>query len=140
MKNIKSMDLNLLKALDALLDERNVTRAAARLGLTQPALSGMLTRLRESFGDPLFARSQRGTASSAAGAASRDACQAGARRNRRAAPATFLQSGHRTTDLLHRRDGRCRCCCPIPSALNGTRTACTSLISASRERAATEPA
>ncbi|MEN1783294.1 helix-turn-helix domain-containing protein, partial [Pseudomonas aeruginosa] len=58
MKNIKSMDLNLLKALDALLDERNVTRAAARLGLTQPALSGMLTRLRESFGDPLFARSQ----------------------------------------------------------------------------------
>ena len=52
------MDLNLLKALDALLDERNVTRAA-RLGLTQPALSGMLTRLRESFGDPLFARSQR---------------------------------------------------------------------------------
>lgn len=47
MKNIKSMDLNLLKALDALLDERNVTRAAARLGLTQPALSGMLTRLRE---------------------------------------------------------------------------------------------
>ena len=60
MKNIKSMDLNLLKALDALLDERNVTRAAARLGLTQPALSGMLTRLRESFGDPLFARSQRG--------------------------------------------------------------------------------
>ncbi len=39
MKNIKSMDLNLLKALDALLDERNVTRAAARLGLTQPALT-----------------------------------------------------------------------------------------------------
>lgn len=60
MKNIKSMDLNLLKALDALLDEHNVTRAAARLGLTQPALSGMLTRLRESFGDPLFARSRQG--------------------------------------------------------------------------------
>ena len=58
MKNIKSMDLNLLKALDALLDERNVT-GGGRLGLTQPALSGMLTRLRESFGDPLFARSQR---------------------------------------------------------------------------------
>nr|MBK4237315.1 LysR family transcriptional regulator [Enterobacter hormaechei] len=60
MKDIKSMDLNLLKALDVLLDERNVTRAAARLGLTQPALSGMLARLRESFGDPLFARAQRG--------------------------------------------------------------------------------
>ncbi|MDX7707289.1 LysR family transcriptional regulator [Aeromonas caviae] len=50
----------MLKALDALLDERNVTRAAARLGLTQPAMSGMLTRLRDSFGDPLFARAQRG--------------------------------------------------------------------------------
>ena len=60
MKDIRSMDLNLLKALDALLDECNVTRAAARLGLTQPAMSGMLTRLRESFGDPLFARAQRG--------------------------------------------------------------------------------
>nr|WP_255662496.1 LysR family transcriptional regulator [Acidovorax sp. D4N7] len=54
------MDLNLLKALDALLQECNVTRAAARLGLTQPAMSGMLTRLRESFGDPLFVRAQRG--------------------------------------------------------------------------------
>lgn len=54
------MDLNLLKALDALLDERSVTRAAQRLSLTQPAVSGMLTRLRESFGDPLFVRSQRG--------------------------------------------------------------------------------
>ncbi|MCT9811976.1 LysR family transcriptional regulator [Acidovorax sp. Be4] len=60
MKDIRSMDLNLLKALDALLDECNVTRAATRLGLTQPAMSGMLTRLRESFGDPLFARAQRG--------------------------------------------------------------------------------
>lgn len=60
MRDIKSIDLNLLRALDALLDERNVTRAAARLGLTQPAMSGMLTRLRESFGDPLFARARRG--------------------------------------------------------------------------------
>ncbi len=60
MKDIKTLDLNLLKALDALLDERNVTRAAAKLGVTQPAMSGMLTRLRETFGDPLFARAQRG--------------------------------------------------------------------------------
>lgn len=60
MRDIKNVDLNLLKALDALLDERNVTRAAARLSLTQPAMSGMLTRLRESFNDPLFVRSQRG--------------------------------------------------------------------------------
>lgn len=54
------IDLNLLKTMDALLDERNVTRAAQRLSLTQPAVSAMLTRLRESFGDPLFIRTQRG--------------------------------------------------------------------------------
>lgn len=58
--DIRNLDLNLLKALDALLDERSVTRAAQRLALTQPAVSGMLTRLRESFNDPLFVRAQRG--------------------------------------------------------------------------------
>lgn len=58
--DLRTLDLNLLKALAALLDERNVTRAAARLGVSQPAMSGILTRLRESFDDPLFARSQRG--------------------------------------------------------------------------------
>lgn len=60
MPDIRTLDLNLLKAFDALLDERNVTRAAARLALTQPAVSGMLTRLRENFDDPLFVRTQRG--------------------------------------------------------------------------------
>lgn len=60
MKDLKHLDLNLLKALDALLDERHVTRAAHRLGLSQPAMSAILTRLRDSFGDPLFVRAQRG--------------------------------------------------------------------------------
>jgi len=60
MADIRTLDLNLLRALDALLDERSVTRAAARLGLTQPAVSGALARLREAFGDPLFVRTQRG--------------------------------------------------------------------------------
>ena len=60
MRDIRSLDLNLLKAFNALLDEGNVTRAAERLGLTQPAVSGMLGRLRESFDDPLFVRTQRG--------------------------------------------------------------------------------
>jgi DNA-binding transcriptional LysR family regulator len=60
MKDLTALDLNLLRALDALLDECNVTRAAARLGVTQPAMSGMLARLRETFGDPLFVRAQRG--------------------------------------------------------------------------------
>jgi LysR family nod box-dependent transcriptional activator len=49
------LDLNLLVALDALLDERNTTRAAARLSVSQSAISGMLARLREYFEDPLLA-------------------------------------------------------------------------------------
>lgn len=60
MRDIRALDFNLLRTLDALLDERSVTRAAQRLGLTQPAVSGMLARLRESFEDPLFVRTQRG--------------------------------------------------------------------------------
>jgi len=54
--DIRTLDLNLLKTLDALLDERSVTRAASRLSLTQPAVSGMLNRLRDYFDDPLFIR------------------------------------------------------------------------------------
>ncbi|UCB29966.1 LysR family transcriptional regulator [Duffyella gerundensis] len=60
MKTLNQLDLNLLKALAMLLDERNVTRAAQRLGVTQPAMSAMLNRLRDAFGDPLFIRAQRG--------------------------------------------------------------------------------
>jgi DNA-binding transcriptional LysR family regulator len=58
--DIKSLDLNLLKGFDALYHERSVTRAAKQLCLTQPAVSGMLLRLRNNFGDPLFVRTQRG--------------------------------------------------------------------------------
>jgi DNA-binding transcriptional LysR family regulator len=58
--DIKSLDLNLLKGFDALYRERSVTRAAELLCLTQPAVSGMLLRLRNNFGDPLFVRAQRG--------------------------------------------------------------------------------
>ena len=53
MSDIRGIDLNLLIVLDALLDERSVTRAAARLGYTQPTISGMLARLRDLFADPL---------------------------------------------------------------------------------------
>ncbi len=60
MNNISSLDLNLLKALDALLDELNVTRAAMKLSLTQPAVSSMLNRLRINFNDPLFTRAPHG--------------------------------------------------------------------------------
>ena len=57
---LAGIDLNLLTSLDALLDERNVTRAARRLGVTQPAVSHNLRRLRELLGDPLLVRTPRG--------------------------------------------------------------------------------
>lgn len=50
----KGLDLNLLLALDVMLDERSVTRAALRLNLSQPAMSAALARLREYFGDSLL--------------------------------------------------------------------------------------
>lgn len=53
---LRQFDLNLLVAFDVLLEERNVTRAAERLSLSQPAMSGMLSRLRHSFGDELLVR------------------------------------------------------------------------------------
>ncbi len=57
--NIRNIDLNLLVALDALLSERSVSRAAVRLHLSQPATSAVLARLRELFGDALLLRSSR---------------------------------------------------------------------------------
>lgn len=55
-KSPGKLDLNLLVALDALLEERNVTKAAYRLQLTQPALSASLARLRSHFDDELLTR------------------------------------------------------------------------------------
>ncbi|QIG99365.1 LysR family transcriptional regulator [Bradyrhizobium sp. 6(2017)] len=54
--NLNSLDLNLLVALDALLREANVSRAAMRLNLSQPATSHALQRLRDLIGDPLLVR------------------------------------------------------------------------------------
>ncbi len=58
--HLASIDLNLLVVFDALVAEGHVTRAAERIGLTQPAVSHALNRLRALFGDPLFVRSPRG--------------------------------------------------------------------------------
>lgn len=54
--NLSTFDLNLLRVLDALLREQNVSRAAERLALSQPAVSNALGRLRELLGDPLLVR------------------------------------------------------------------------------------
>jgi len=58
--NVLDVDLNLLRVLDAVLRERSVTGAASRLGLTQPAVSNALARLRRTLDDPLFVRTPRG--------------------------------------------------------------------------------
>ncbi|GAY22102.1 MULTISPECIES: LysR family transcriptional regulator [Sphingobium] len=57
---LTQFDINLLRALDVLLQEKSVTRAARRLFVTQPAASGSLQRLREIFQDPLLIRVGRG--------------------------------------------------------------------------------
>ena len=54
--NIEGFDLNLLKALVAIYEERQITAAADRLGITQPGLSHVLSRLRAAFADELFIR------------------------------------------------------------------------------------
>lgn len=53
---VRDIDLNLLRALDAVLEEQSVTRAAVRLGLSQPAMSASLGKLRRHFGDELLTR------------------------------------------------------------------------------------
>ena len=59
VRSLAGVDLNLLKALDALLQERSVTRAANRLSLTQPTVSAALARLRLLFNDELLVKSGR---------------------------------------------------------------------------------
>ena len=54
--NFAALDLNLLRVLDAMFDERNTSRAGARVGLSQPAVSAALARLRHATGDDLFVR------------------------------------------------------------------------------------
>ena len=56
--NIRNKDLNLLTVFVGIAEELNLSRASARLGLSQPG--AMLSRLRDQFDDPLFVRGQRG--------------------------------------------------------------------------------
>jgi DNA-binding transcriptional LysR family regulator len=55
-----SLDLNLLRVFDVVMSERNLTRAASRLAMTQPAVSNALRRLRDSLGDELLIRTAHG--------------------------------------------------------------------------------
>ena len=59
-RELSRIDLNLLISLQVLLEEQNVSRAAERLFITQPAMSKTLARLREVFDDALFTRSSHG--------------------------------------------------------------------------------
>ena len=60
MKTSRTLDLNLIRVFDALIEERNVHRAGLRLGLTQSAVSHALNRLRHHLGDELFVRTRAG--------------------------------------------------------------------------------
>src|SRR5262245_63294858 len=57
--NLTAFDLNLLLVFEAMMAERHVTRAGQRIGLSQPAVSAALSRLRATFRDDLFVRSGR---------------------------------------------------------------------------------
>ncbi|WP_143290324.1 LysR family transcriptional regulator, partial [Burkholderia pseudomallei] len=60
IQNLRQLDLNLLLVFDALMQEQNLSRAAIRLHMSQPAVSNALTRLRQQLGEPLFTRTARG--------------------------------------------------------------------------------
>ena len=60
MADITKLDAKLLVAFTAVMEEQSVTRAAQRLNMTQQGLSGVLQRMRDLFGDPLFVREARG--------------------------------------------------------------------------------
>ena len=60
MSNLRNFDLNLLLAFDVLMQERNVTRAAERMFVTQSAMSHTLHRLRQQLDDPLLVKTPSG--------------------------------------------------------------------------------
>ena len=116
--HLQRLDLNLLVALDALIAERNVTRAAERLGLSQPAVSHALARLRKALGDPLLVRAPRGMeltprAQAIAAPLARalgDIAAAVARRRRSTLPAPPAASGSPPT--ITSNAFYCRSCLP----------------------------
>jgi DNA-binding transcriptional LysR family regulator len=84
MNDLSELNLNLLLSLEALLAETNVTRAARRLGVTQPTMSRALRRLREQLGDELLVRSGQGLVRTLRGERIHDALRDGLQALRRA--------------------------------------------------------
>ena len=75
MDNLRGIDINLIMVLDSVLTERNLTRAGEAIGLTQPAVSGSIAKLRKIIGDPLLVRSGRSFELTERAQAVVDACQ-----------------------------------------------------------------
>lgn len=102
MNDLRSVDLNLLVVLDALLAEAHVTRAARRLGLSQPAASNALDRLRHLLGDPLLERGRGGLRLTPAAEALRQPLRSAlaAVRTVLAAPGRDLATARQTVRLL----------------------------------------
>jgi DNA-binding transcriptional LysR family regulator len=69
LPNFRTLDLNLLRVFDQVMAERNLTRAARNLSMTQPAVSNALNRLRDALGDRLVTRSGYGVEPTRAGLA-----------------------------------------------------------------------
>jgi len=84
--NFRTLDLNLLKVFDVLMVERNVTRAAGRLAMTQPAVSNALRRLRESTREDLFVSTPTGMIPTPSAEAGADRSRTTNRHHRRASP------------------------------------------------------
>ena len=116
--NLRSLDLNLLVVFDALMRKRNVTHAAKDIGLSQPAFSNALSRLRERLGDELFVRSPSGMRPTAWALELSGPIKAalGGINAWCAAESAFLLASQRRAD----------CSCPTTGTATRRRTSCSS--------------
>ena len=102
-----AFDLNLLVVFDALLTDGNVTRAARRVGLSQPAFSNALRRLRARIGDPLFERRGGGMRPTLRALAMARPVRLGLAEFRRALSGSGLPEGTRTVTIAANSYARC---------------------------------
>ena len=117
-----ALDLNLLVVFDAVMQERNVTRAGQRLGLSQPAMSHALSRLRHMLKDDLFIRSPKGMLPTPRGAA----CGPG--QNGAARPSIFQFDALRDFRPITHRDAKRKFPAAITVRLETRRTRALSVL------------